>query len=81
MVVASISLREDYWSTIELQDEDIEFLYNHLLELEIPQTSQELASALVDERLQREKQAIEEQRSAGGSDVLSRKSITPRVKS
>ncbi len=67
MVVASISLREDYWSTIELQDEDIEFLYNHLLELEVPQTSPELASALVDERLRREKQAIEMQRSAGGT--------------
>jgi hypothetical protein len=67
MVVASISLREDYWSTFELQDEDIEFLYNHLLELEIPKTSQELVSALVDERLRREKQAIEMQRSAGGA--------------
>jgi hypothetical protein len=67
MVVASISLREDYWSSFELQDEDIEFLYNYLLELEIPQTSQELAVAMVDERLRREKQAIETQRIAGGA--------------
>jgi hypothetical protein len=67
MVVASISLREDYWSNFGLQDEDIEFLYNHLLELEIPQTSQELAVAMIDERLRREKQAIEMQRSAGGA--------------
>ncbi len=67
MVVASISLREDYWSTFELLDEDIEFLYNHLLESEIPQTSQELTTALVDERLRREKEAIEMQRSAGGT--------------
>ena len=67
MVVASISLREDYWSTFVLLDEDIEFLYNHLLELEIPQTSQELAAALVNERLRREKQAIEMQRSSGGA--------------
>jgi hypothetical protein len=67
MVVASISLREDYWSNFELQDEDIEFLYNHLLELELPQTSQELTLALVKERLRREKQSIEAQRSAGGT--------------
>jgi hypothetical protein len=67
MVVASISLQEDYWSTFELLDEDIEFLYNYLLELEIPQTSQELATALVNERLQREQQAIEMQRSSGGA--------------
>lgn len=66
MVVASISLHEDYWSTLELKDEDIEFLYNHILELEIPQNSQELAAALVDERLRLEKQAIEIQRSSGG---------------
>jgi len=67
MVVASISLREDYWSTFEIQDEDLEFLYNHLLELEIPQTSQELASVLIEERLRVEKLAIETQRSAGGT--------------
>ncbi len=70
MVVASMSLREDYWSTISLHDEDIEFLYNYLLELEIPQTSQELAAAWVEERLKSEKQAIETQRSSGGSIYL-----------
>jgi hypothetical protein len=66
MVVASYSLRDDYWDTFELLEEDIEFLYNHLLETETPITSTELMTALVKERIKREKLAIDEQRSAGG---------------
>jgi hypothetical protein len=66
MVVAPSLLRDDYWSTFELQAEDIEFLYNYLLELETPQTSQELTAALVEERIRREKISIEKQRSSGG---------------
>ena len=30
------SVREDYWSTFYLQEEDVEFLYNYLLEKENP---------------------------------------------
>lgn len=67
MVVAPISLQEDYWSSFELRDSDIEFLYNHLLEIENPQTSQELIAALVVERIRQEKIEIEKQRSSGGA--------------
>ena len=66
MAVAPFSLREDYWVTFSLQAEDREFLYNHLLEIETPLTSQELLHALVSDRIQREKLAIEKQRSSGG---------------
>ncbi|MFZ6030921.1 MAG: hypothetical protein ACOYYS_24710 [Chloroflexota bacterium] len=66
MLSVPSTLREDYWTTFEIQDEDIEFLYNHLLELELPQTSAELLDALVRERIRTERQAIERQRSAGG---------------
>ena len=65
MVVAS-TFREDYWTTFEIIPDDVEFLYNYLLELELPQTSDELLIALVKERIQRERRSIEEQRSAGG---------------
>ncbi len=67
MVSAPSTLREDYWTTFEIQEEDIEFLYHHLLELELPQTSEELLDALVRARIQRERQIIERQRSAGGA--------------
>lgn len=66
MVTVPFSLGEDYWETFELQDVDVEFIYNTLLESETPQTPQELVAALVAERIQREKSAIEEQRSSGG---------------
>lgn len=66
MVAVPSTLREDYWTTFEIQDRDVEFLYNHLLELELPQTSHELLDALVRERIHCEKQAIEQQRSGGG---------------
>ncbi len=67
MAVAPFSLREDYWNTFELTDEDIEFLYNYLLDKETPLTSKELTTALVNERVQREKQALERQRSSQGN--------------
>ena len=68
MVMASFKLREDYWETFQLQEQDIEFLYNHLLETEEPITSDELVALLVDERIQQEKLEIEQQRSSG-SDI------------
>jgi len=63
---ATISLREDYWETFKLTDEDREFIYNHLLEIETPLTSPELLSALVNERIRKEKLALEKQRTMGG---------------
>lgn len=70
MVMASFSLREDYWETFFLQDEDIGFLYNYLLEKETPLTTGELVNALVDERIKREIEEIERQRVAGGDIYL-----------
>jgi hypothetical protein len=67
MVAAPSALREDYWSTFALQAEDVEFIYNHLLEIETPLTSLELTTALVEERIRQEKLAIERQRSSGGA--------------
>ena len=64
--LAALSIREDYWETFELKDEDREFLYNYLLDVEIPLTSPEILSALVKERLLQEKLAIEKQRTSGG---------------
>jgi hypothetical protein len=70
MVMASFSLREDYWETFNLQEEDIEFLYNFLLEVETPLTTRELLKALVDERIRREMQALERQRTSAGDVFL-----------
>jgi hypothetical protein len=77
MVVAQFTLREDYWNTFELQEEDIEFLYTYLLDKEIPLTSQELISALVEERIRREKIEIDRQRSSKGDIFLPKETYSP----
>jgi len=66
MVIASLSLRDDYWETFDLQEEDIEFIYNYLLEIETPLTPEELVTAIVEERIRREIEAFELQRSSAG---------------
>lgn len=66
MVTVSFTMGEEYWDQFELQEEDIEFLYNYLLEVETPLTSEELISALVDERIRRQKVKLEKQRMSGG---------------
>lgn len=66
MVMASISLRDDYWETFSLEEDDVEFLYNYLLEVETPLTPSELITALVQERIRREIEQAELERSSGG---------------
>ena len=66
MVLASFSLKEGYWDEFELRNDDVEFIYNHLLEVETPLTPQELIAVLVEERIQQEIRIIEQQRLDGG---------------
>jgi len=70
MVLASFTLKTDYWETISFQEEDIEAIYNHLLEVETPMTVMELVGILVENRLQREQKAAESKRSEGGKPYL-----------
>ena len=41
----------DYWEKFKLCNSDLEFLYNRLLEIEIPQSSQELIKEIVKTRI------------------------------
>ncbi len=76
MVMPPLTLREDYWETFELSEEDVEFLYNYLLESETPMTPGELVDILVKERIRLEKQQIERQRSSGGDVYLPKEKYT-----
>ena len=64
--MVSFTIREENWENFELAEDDIEFLYNYLLELETPLTPTDLVSALAEERIQREIREIEKQRTSGG---------------
>ena len=66
MVIAPLSLKKDYWQNFEVNDQDLEFLYNYLLDVEKPQTSKELLTALVSERIRQEKELLEKQQQSGG---------------
>ncbi len=67
MVIAPLSLHKDYWKTLRVNDQDIEFLYSRLLEVEEPQSTQQLVQALISDRVRKEKQSLEKQHKAGGS--------------
>jgi hypothetical protein len=70
MVLASFTLKNDYWETISFQEDDIESIYHHLLEAETPLTIMELVGLLVENRLDRERNAAERKRSEGGRPYL-----------
>lgn len=76
MVAVAFSLGEYYWDDFELQNEDLEFIYNYLLELETPQSTTNLVAALAAERILREKQSFEHKRVSGGDIFQPKNSYT-----
>ena len=62
----SFTLQEDFWENLVLGEDDIENLYNYLLETETPRSSEDLAEILIRDRITAEKKAIEKRRSDGG---------------
>jgi len=67
MGIAPLKLQENYWETFQIREDDLEFLYNQLLELETPLTPQELMKMLVEERARQEKNNLEKQRLGTGA--------------
>ncbi len=61
-----LTLQEDYWREYQFTTQDLEFLYNHLLEIELPQTAEELSKALISNRINKEIQALVNQKPSEG---------------
>jgi hypothetical protein len=53
------SIQQNYWDVFTFSSIDLEFIYNYLIEIELPQTTQELIEALIYERIRTEKQKLE----------------------
>jgi hypothetical protein len=70
MSIATLSIRADYWENFQIQSSDLEFIYNHLIELETPQTPKELLRALITERIKQEIEQLKSQQSSGGAVYL-----------
>lgn len=60
----------DYWSDLQITQQDVEFLHNHLFELETPLTARELVAVFVNERIRAERLATQQRRQAGGKTYL-----------
>ncbi len=60
MSVLNYASPEAYWSSFELEGGDLDFIINLLLERETPLTTREMALALVDLRIGKIKQSIED---------------------
>ena len=67
-MIVPFALSEGYWEEIEITEEDVEYLYNHLLDLETPLPSKELVAALIQERI-RQAQRIFEESHVNNEDV------------
>lgn len=70
MVFVDIGLSESYWRSLEITQEDIEFLYTFLLEEETPMTSSALAEALILERIRDEKKKLQDKQKKNGEIYL-----------
>jgi hypothetical protein len=60
MPVAQSFSSDAYWVEFELSDEDLDFIYNLLLEREVPLTSEQMARELIDIRLEKLKEEAKE---------------------
>lgn len=52
MSSSPIAVPESYWAEFEVTDDDLDFLYNVLLEREIPLTARQMVESLVEHRLE-----------------------------
>ena len=65
-----LSIRADYWENFQILPADLEFIYNHMIELETPQTPRELLKVLITERVRQEIDNLKNQQTSGGAVYL-----------
>jgi hypothetical protein len=65
-MVSDPLISTDYWTDLQITRQDVEYLHNHLFELETPLTTRELVSVFIDERIRAERLATQQRRQAGG---------------
>jgi len=63
-----------YWNNLQITKQDIEFLHNHLFEIETPLSTQELVDVLIHERYRAETLAVQKRREGGGKKYLPKES-------
>jgi len=69
-----LSLHKDFWEQFTFTEEDLEFLYNYLLEEETPKTPGELLHASITERISREIHSLQSTQKSRGQVFLPKES-------
>jgi hypothetical protein len=69
-MVSDPIISKDYWKDLQVTKQDIEFLHNHLFEIETPLATREMVRVLIHERYQAENLAVQERRQSGGKVYL-----------
>ena len=62
-----LTLKENYWEQFSVQEEDLEYLYNHLLDIGQPQPLQYLVKILIEGRIKQELKNIEKRQKVAGT--------------
>ena len=57
-MVSDPLISTDYWTDLQITQQDVEFLHNHLFELETPLTARELVAVFINERIRAERLAV-----------------------
>jgi len=70
MVSIPLSIPADYWQTLQVSKNDIEFLHNYLFESETPMTARELVGVLIEERIRVEQETQAKKRQSDGKRYL-----------
>src|SRR5688572_2201923 len=73
-MVSDPLISTDYWTDLQITRQDVEYLHNHLFELETPLTTRELVSVFIDERIRSERLATQQRREAGGKTYFPKES-------
>ncbi len=69
-MVSDLLISTEYWTDVQINRQDIEFLHNYLFEHETPLTAHELVSVFIEERIRAEHDAIQRRREFGGKTYL-----------
>jgi hypothetical protein len=73
-MVSEPLISTNYWTDLQITQQDVEYLHNHLFELETPLTARELVAVLINERVRAERLATQQRRQAGGKVYLPKES-------
>jgi hypothetical protein len=63
-------INDSFWTNYQFSENDLDSLYNHLLETQIPLNKNELSVFLISRIIEKQKEAITKERQSGASTYL-----------